>query len=92
MKGDDQDYYVISESEAAQVVYDAQLRTRAISVDYMGGVGAPDPKAVVGGEPEVSPRGQYKVVRYDTFWVSYNRTAGPVPIVTITIQKSRIAS
>jgi len=90
-KADDQDYYIISESEAAQIVYDAQLRTKAISVDYMGGVGAPDPKTVVGGELEVSERGLYKLVRYENlgYWVSYNRTAGPVVIVTITIQKAR---
>jgi len=31
----------------------------------------------------------YAMVRYESrgFWVSYSRTAGPVTIVTITIQK-----
>jgi outer membrane protein assembly factor BamE (lipoprotein component of BamABCDE complex) len=91
IKSDDQDYYVLSESEAVQVVYDAQLKTRAISIDYMGGVGAPDPKTIVGGEQAASPGGFYRVMRYDNlgFWVSYNRTAGPVVMVSITIQKIR---
>jgi hypothetical protein len=93
VKGDDQDYFVMSESEAVQIVYDAQLKTRAISIDYMGGVGAPDPKTVVGGELEISPSGtgMYRVVRYENlgYWVSYNRGAGPVALVTITIQKIR---
>jgi hypothetical protein len=91
IKGDDQDYYVTAENEAVQVVYDAQLKTRAISIDYMGGVGAPEPKTIVGGELAVSPGGFYRSVRYDNlgFWVSYNRTAGPVVMVSITIQKIR---
>lgn len=31
----------------------------------------------------------YRMVRYQSqrFWVSYNRTTGPVVIVTITLQK-----
>lgn len=90
-KGDDQDYYMISESEGAQIVYDAQRKTKAISVDYVGGVGAPDPKAVVGGDLEVSPAGLYKIVHYKSlgYWVSYNRTTGPVVVVSVTIQKNR---
>jgi outer membrane protein assembly factor BamE (lipoprotein component of BamABCDE complex) len=90
LKGDDQDYYVVSQSESAQVVYDAAHMVKAISVDYTGGVGAPDPKTVVGGELETSPGGQYRMVRYQSlgFWVSYNRTVGPVVVVTITLQQS----
>jgi len=89
LKGDDQDYYVVSQNEAAQVVYDTAHMVKAISVDYTGGVGAPDPKAVVGAELEMSAAGQYKMVRYESlgFWVSYNRTVGSVVVVTITIQK-----
>jgi hypothetical protein len=91
LKRDDQDYYVISKSEAVQIAYDAQYRTRVISIDYIGGVGAPDPKAVVGGELEASPLGMFRAVRYEELGlrVSYNRTAGPVVMVTITIQKLR---
>jgi len=91
LKGDDQDYFVISTTEAAQIVYDAAHKTRIISVDYTGGVGAPDPKAVVGGEPEISPQGLYKIVHYEDlgFWVSYNRTTGSVSLVTVTIQRKQ---
>lgn len=89
LKADDQDYYMVSDGETAQIAYDAQHKVKTISVDYLGGVGAPDPKSVVGGDLAVSPKGLYKLVRYEGlgFWVSFNRTAGPVIVVTITIQK-----
>lgn len=83
------DYFVFSDTETAQVTYDASRRVRAISVDYVNGVGAPDYKAVVGGDLEMKNGALYKMARYDRegFWVSYYRNAGPVIIVTITIQK-----
>lgn len=89
LKGDDQDLYMISQTETAQFAYDQQQKTKAISIDYMDGVGAPDPKTVVEGELEVSARGLYKMVRYDSlgFWVSFNRTAGPVVVVSITVAR-----
>ena len=90
LKADDQDYYVFSEKETAQIVYDSAHKVITISVDYLDGVGAPDPKSVVGGDLELKPNGsQYRLVRYESrgFWVSYNRSAGTVSMVTITIQK-----
>lgn len=89
LKGDDGDFYMFSETETTQVFYDAQHKTKAISIDYMGGVGAPDPKTVVGGDLQVSSAGLYKMVRYDNlgYWVSFNRTTGPVVVVTITMQR-----
>lgn len=89
-KGDDQDFYVISENVTAQIVYDAAQKVVAISVDYLDGVGAPDYKAVVGGDIETKPDGSlYKIVHYQNlgFWVSYHRSAGKVFVVSITIQK-----
>lgn len=88
-KGDDQDFYIFSEKETAQIVYDATLKVTVISVDYVDGAGAPDPRAVVGGDMEDRNGAIYKLVRYESqgFWVSYNRTAGPAVTVTITIQK-----
>ena len=50
LKDSDQDYYVFSENETAQISYDTAHKVVTISVDYLGGVGAPDYKAVVGGE------------------------------------------
>jgi hypothetical protein len=89
-RADDQDFFFLSDKESAQVAYDATRHVKTISVDYFGGVGAPDYKTVVGDEIQTRPDGSlYKLVRYESqrFWVSYNRTAGPVVIVTITIQK-----
>lgn len=89
-KDNEMDYYSFSDTETAQIVYDAGRKVKMISVDYLNGTGAPDHKAVVGGELETMPSGSLlKTVRYENqgFWVSYGRTAGPVIIVTITIQK-----
>ena len=93
MKSNDQDYYVFSENETAQIGYDAAHKVISISVDYLGGVGAPDYKTVVGGELGLTANGSlYRMVRYESlgFWVSYNRTTGKVPMVSITIQKSML--
>jgi hypothetical protein len=90
MKDTDQDFYVFSENETAQIGYDAAHKVVTISVDYVGGIGAPDYKAVVGGELEKTANGSlYRNVRYENlgFWVSYNRATGPVATVTVTIQK-----
>jgi hypothetical protein len=91
IKSNDQDYYVFSDNETAQIGYDAGHKVVTISVDYLRGLGAPDYKAIVGEELGQSPSGSlYRMVRYESlgFWVSYNRTNGPMPMVTITIQKS----
>jgi len=89
-KDNEMDYYSFSDTETAQIVYDKSQKVRMISVDYANGAGAPDPKAVVGAELETRDNGTlYRVVHYENqgFWVSYSRTAGPVFIVTVTIQK-----
>jgi hypothetical protein len=89
-KADDMDFYVISDAETAQIAYDASHKVKVVSVDYLGGVGAPDYKLVVGPDVQVKEDGAiYKLVRYDSqgFWVSYNRSANAVPVVTITITK-----
>lgn len=92
MRVENSDFYLISDSETAQIAYDASGKVTAISVDYTGGIGAPDYKAVVGPDIEVRADGSmYKIVHYDQlgFWVSYNRTGrnSPVSTVSITIQK-----
>ena len=91
---DDMDFYVFSEKEAAQIVYDTAHVVKTISVDYVGGAGAPDYKAVVGPDVEVKTDGSlYKQMHYDSFgiWVFYNRGAGEAATVTITIQKSPLS-
>ncbi len=88
MKSDEQDFYVFSAKETAQIVYDAGQKVVTISTDYTGGVGAPDYKTVVGEELLQRPDGSlFKIVFYNSerFWVSYNKSASEVPVVTVTI-------
>jgi hypothetical protein len=86
-KSDEQDFYVISANETAQIAYKDQ-KAVMISIDYTGGVGAPDYRSVVGEGLLEKPDGSlFRMVRYDSerFWVSYNKGASTVPLVTITI-------
>ena len=90
LKDAEMDYFVLSDNISAQVVYDSAHKVRMISVDYANGAGAPDYRAVVGQEMTTRADGSaYAMVRYESrgFWVSYSKTAGPVIVVTITIQK-----
>ena len=91
-KGDEQDYYVFGEKERAQILYDKKTRmVTTISVDF--NTDAPDvitPQQVFGADVETREDGsKHKLVRYPKagFWVSYSRTAGDTPIITITLQK-----
>ena len=90
-KGPAQDFFVFSDRESAQIYYDKDGKVTAISVDYFGeGSNAPSPNAVLGVELQAKPDGSmYELKRYPDagYWVSYNRTAGDKPIVTITMQK-----
>ena len=91
-KGDEQDFYVFSEKETAQILYDkATKKAVAISVDFMSGAtGVITPQQVFGTDIEAKPDGsKYKLVRYPKvgYWISYSRTAGDTPIVTVTMQR-----
>ena len=88
MKSDEQDFYVFSANETAQIVYNTAQKVVTISTDYTGGVGAPDYKSIVGEGLLQRPDGSvFRMVMNDAerFWVSYNKTTTVVPIVTITI-------
>jgi hypothetical protein len=88
--GNGQDFFVFSEGETAQIYYDENKKVMAISIDYIGDSKAPAPNSVLGIELEAKPDGSmYQLNRYPEagYWVSYNRTAGDKPIVTITMQK-----
>lgn len=88
MKSDEQDFYVVSSNETAQIAYNAAQKVMTISIDYTGGLGAPDYRNIVGEGLLEKPDGSvFRMVMYDSerFWVSYNKTATTVPIVTITI-------
>ena len=91
-KGDEQDYYMFGEKETAQVLYDkATNKVTAISVDFMSGArDVITPQQVFGSDIVAKPDGSmYKLVRYPKagYWISYNRTAGDNPVITVTIQK-----
>jgi len=91
-KGDEQDYYRFSDNESCQILYDkATSKVTAISVDYMNGAREVlTPQQVFGSDFEAKADGsKYKLVRYPKagYWVSYSKTAGDTPIITVTIQK-----
>jgi len=89
-KSPEQDFYVFNDNEAVQIYYEKGA-VSAIAIDYMSGSnGVPTPKAVLGAEAEAKADGSiHKVVRYPKagYWVSYSRTAGTDPTITITMQK-----
>jgi len=90
-KSDELDLYVFNDSQALQIYYDKAKTVTAISIDFMdGGADAPPAKTVVGSEPDARPDGSsYKMVRYPKagYWVSYSKTAGNSPTITITMQR-----
>jgi len=90
-KSDAQDFYLVSENESMQVMYDGAHKVTALALIYMkAGASAPTAKAVMGADLEARPDGsQYKLVRYPKagYWVSYNRTAGDAPTVSVMMQK-----
>jgi hypothetical protein len=89
-KGDEQDLYVFNEKEMCSVVYDkATRKVTAISIDFTHGADSPiTPQQVFGSDVETKSDGsQYKLVRYPKagYWVSYSRTAGNTPMITVTM-------
>src|SRR5262249_2292671 len=90
-KADDLDLWVFNDTQAVQVYYDKTKAVSAISIDYYSGAtDIPSSKEIVGAEPDLKPNGSaYKMVRYPKagFWVSYSKTAGSTPTITITMQK-----
>jgi hypothetical protein len=86
-----QDLFVFSSRETAQVFYDKQQKVYAISIDYAGkDRAAPTPADVLGKDITAKTDGSmYQMQEYPEagYWVSYNRTAGDTPLVTVTMQK-----
>ena len=89
-KTDKQDFVVVSDNETAEVYYDANGKVMAISIDYIGkNAHAPTPMEVLGSDITPKPDGSmYARKNYPGagYWISYNRTSGDSPIVTITMQ------
>jgi hypothetical protein len=91
-KGEEQDFYIFNEKETAQILYDkATHKVVTISVDFANGAsGVITPQQVFGADVEAKPDGsKHKLVRYPKhgYWISYSRTAGDSPIISVTIQK-----
>ena len=88
-----QDFYAITDTETAQVYYDKKGMVSALSINYIGKEsGAPDAMTVLGQELTPKENGSvYKLIRYPAvkYWVSYSRTAGDMPITTVTMKKMR---
>jgi hypothetical protein len=89
-KSDALDVFAFSNSEEAQVYYDKSHQVTAISIDYRGAKNLPSAEQVLGHGIQAKNDGSmYALERYPDagYWVSYNRTAGNDPLVTITLQK-----
>ena len=86
-----QDLFVFGENESAQIFYDEQEKVYAISIDFTGkNNDAPTAKDVLGEDIAAKADGSmYQMKQYQDagYWLSYNRTSGDEPQVTITMQK-----
>ena len=93
-KADTGDYYLFSETETAQILYDTDHTVKAISITFLGNLGsAPSSKDVVGTDVKAEADGSInKLARYPKagYWVSYIRTGGDDPMIVITLQKMPI--
>ena len=65
-KGERQDFFVFSDSQSAQIVYDDQGKVIVISADYVGKDGnAPSPESVLGEAVQAKQDGSiYQLKRY----------------------------
>lgn len=85
------DYFVFSDNESVQVLYDTNQTVRVISVNYTGNLSsAPKPKDIFGADVEAKPDGSInKMVKFPKqgYWLSYLRTGGDDPMIMVTIQK-----
>ena len=90
-KSAEQDFYIFDDTQTVQVFFDKAGSVTAISIDFMSGASSvPTAKEVLGTEAEKREDGSvYKMLRYPKagYWVSYSRTAGDSPTITITMQK-----
>ena len=92
IQDDDGYYYELSNSEIAQIRFDADGKVTVISVTFDKGTGAPTLKDVFGdGASPDTQDGEkvYKMVRYPDagYWVAYYSGPGPKAKVTLTFQK-----
>ena len=90
-KGEEQDFYVFNDKETAQVMYDKAHKVTAFSFDFSSGAAdPPTAKTIFGHDAEAKADGSvHKLVRYPKagYWMSYSKTAGTTPLISVTFQK-----
>lgn len=90
-KGDEQDFFMLNDAESAQIFYDKTKKVMAISANFLQGAqNVPTPKVLFGEELAAKPDGSvYKMTRYPKagYWLSYSKTAGESPLISVTLQK-----
>jgi hypothetical protein len=90
-KGDEQDFFMLNDAESAQIFYDKTKKVMAISANFLRGAqNIPTPKSLFGEELAAKPDGSiYKMARYPKAgcWLSYSKTAGDSPLISVTLQK-----
>ncbi|MEQ1603410.1 MAG: hypothetical protein ABL999_00925 [Pyrinomonadaceae bacterium] len=85
-------FFVFSNGESAQFVFDAARKVKIISITYSGKASnAPTYADIFGGDVplNISQEKIYKVVNYPEagFWVSYYSSTGDNAVTTVTVQK-----
>lgn len=90
-KSDEQDFFMLNDAESAQIFYDKTKKVMAISANFLQGAqNVPTPKVLFGEELAPKPDGSvYKMTRYPKAgcWLSYSKTAGDSPLISVTLQK-----
>lgn len=90
-KGDEQDFFMLNDAESAQIFYDKTKKVMAISANFLRGAqNIPTPKVLFGQELAAKPDGSvYQMTRYPKagYWLSYSKTAGESPLISVTLQK-----
>ena len=91
VKDENEGVFLISDVEMVQVLYDKAGGVSALSITYSAEhTNPPKPLAILGEDVNADADGRiYKLIRYPEsgYWVAYSRTAGAVPVVSVTINK-----
>lgn len=91
VKEENEEVFLISDFEMAQVSYDRVGGVNAISITYTAEhPNPPAALAVLGEDVAADADGRiYKLIRYPelSYWIAYSRSAGEAPVVSVTINK-----
>lgn len=94
LKDETEDFFLISDVEMVQVVYDKDGKVSVVSITYSANNdAAPTAVAVLGEEVAAGADGRvYKLLRYPMvgYWVAYSRGAGDAPVVSVTMKKMQV--